>query len=93
MSLDLDVESVNMDAKIREERKILIRIQTRQLGDCLLRTLFPFPLNPLSLVVNEESLGGAHINDFVTSCLSVFAVYNRSNVFKMSLIILCYTAK
>lgn len=85
--MDLDVESVNMDAKIRAERKILIRIQTRQLGDCLLRTLFPFPLNLLSLV-NEESLGGAHINDFESSCLSVFDGYNRSNVFKMlSLII------
>lgn len=86
--MNLDVESVNMDAKIRAERKILIRIQTRQLGDCLLRTLFPFPLNLLSLVVNEESLGGAHINDFVSSCLSFFDGYNRSNVFKMlSLII------
>lgn len=86
--MDLDVESVNMDAKIRAERKILIRIQTRQLGDCLLRTLFPFPLNLLSLVVKEESLGGAHISDFVSSRLSVFDGYNRSNVFKMlSLII------
>ena len=59
--MDLDVESVDADVKIREKRKILTRIQTRQLDGCSLRTPFPFPLNLPSLVVNEESLGGTHV--------------------------------
>lgn len=82
MSVDLDVESVDADVKIGEKRKIMTRIQRRQLGGCSLRTSFPFPLNLLSLLVSEESLGRAHINDSVPTCQSVFDVYNRSNVFK-----------
>lgn len=73
------------------KRKFLTRIQTRQLDDCSLRTSFPFPLNLLSLVVNE-SLGGTHVILCLPVYLFLMCIIGAmfSNV---SLFILCYPTK